>query len=226
MLNLDEVARTPKELDVEGERALLARALDRDPQAVNDLVRYLEPKLLVRANSVLSYSGSKGSREEAMDLVQAAWRALIDNNWAALRRWEPERGVKLVAYVGVVASNRMISELRKQRSGPAQVATPPEEITRMAALVDGLEGRIGDRQYLEVVVSELRSRLTAKGQQAFDVLYLEDLSVAEALEKTNLTRESLYSYRRRIKKIVQEIAEQLGQRSLAGEAKATGVEDE
>ena len=198
--------------DAVGERELLRRALGREPAAVRALVRYLEPRLLLRAHSLLSYRGGRGPRAEAMDLVQAAWRELIRDEWKVLRQWDPERGVRLISYVGVVATNRMISELRKGRREASEIATPPEDMARIAALVDGLEDRVSDRQYLELVVTELRARLSGKGQTAFEVLYLEGLSVEEAMAKTALTRESIYSHRRRIKKLVQSIAEQISRR--------------
>lgn len=194
--------------DLEREQALLERALQRDPASVRRLVRYLEPTLLLRANSLLGY-GRGGGREEAMDLVQAAWRELIRDEWRILRNWQPERRVRLRAYVGVVASNRMVSELRRMGSGPEQRVTEPEELNRLAALVDSLEDRISDRQWLEVIVTELRSRLTGQGARAFEVLYLEELSIEEAARRTDLTKASLYSYRRRIKQLVRAIAAEI-----------------
>ncbi len=196
--------------DIHAEHALLTRALGRDRRAVHALVRYLEPRLLLRANALLSYDRTTGSREDAMDLVQSAWRELIRDDWRVLRQWDPNRSVRLVTYVGVVASNKMITELRRRtRTDKSEDIMPPEALSQLADLTDALTQRISDRQYLEVLLTELRASLTGKGGRAFEVLYLEDLSVEEAMARTNLTRASLYSYRRRIKQLVQVIAEQL-----------------
>ncbi len=195
-------------MTIADERALLERALARDPTAVRELVRYLEPKLLLRADALLR-SESGGGRREAMDLVQVAWRDLVAEGWRALKQWDPDRGASLRGYVGVVATNRMVSELRKQRRHSAEQIVPAEELHRLAVLAESLEARVSDREYLGLVVAELREMLTEQGGEAFEVLYLEGLDVDEAIQRTGLTRDSLYSYRRRIKKMVKTIAERL-----------------
>ena len=200
--------------DLEGERILLNEALGGDPHAVRALIRYLEPKLLLRANALLRHRGPGGSRREAMDLVQAAWRDLIADGWQALRRWDPERGVGLLGYVGVVATHRMISELRRAGRARAENPVAGDELDDFASLCDDLEDKVANREYIELVVHELRSELTRQGDQAFEVLYLEGLSIDEAIAKTGLSRDSLYSYRRRIKRMAKTISERLSTRTL------------
>ncbi|MEM7675087.1 MAG: sigma-70 family RNA polymerase sigma factor [Myxococcota bacterium] len=199
--------------ELKEERALLERALAQDEQAVNALVRYLSPKLRLCAHGLLTCRGKRSSRQEADDLVQAAWRELIRDDWRALRSWDWQRGVRLKSYVGAIASNRMISELRRgQRARSEEVTTSPSDFAHLAALADDLETRVSDRQYLEVIIAELATRLTGQGREVFEVMHLEGLSVAQAIKKTGLTRASIYSYRRRIKEMGRSIAEEMADR--------------
>ena len=62
-----------------------------------------------------------------MDLVQYAWRDLIsDDDRRALRHLDPQRGFRLRTFVGAVATNRMISELRRTRKTHSEWATAPK----------------------------------------------------------------------------------------------------
>lgn len=205
------MSSTIVEYSIQAEQELLNKALDKDPRAVKQLIEYLEPALLIKANALVQFGGS-GGRFEIKDLVQVAWRELISNHWKMLRQWDPHRNVSLKAFVGVVSARRMISELRKQKKNWNELSTSPEDLSHIAEAVDFLEEKISNQQLVELVVKELRSRLTKQGEQAFNVLYLEELSVEEASERTSLSKASLYGYRNRIKHLAQAIIEQFGQR--------------
>src|SRR4051812_48339802 len=97
--------------------SLARRALEGDPIALSSLVATLTPVVQARvARTLLArrslLAGGRSVREEVEDLSQEIFLALFDRNARVLRSWEPERGLSLLNFVGLVAERQVLSFLR------------------------------------------------------------------------------------------------------------------
>src|SRR5262245_25583265 len=97
---------------------LVARAARRDPAAARELVKLLHPVVQARVARVLWRTrGAAGRdlRQEVEDMSQDVFAFLFQDGARALRAWEPERGLSLANFVGLLAERRTLSTLRSAR---------------------------------------------------------------------------------------------------------------
>lgn len=100
--------------DIAEDVALLARVLEGDRAAAEEIVRYLGP--VVRR---IAASRARGSVRD--DLVQDVWRHLWQTNCQVLQHWNRER--PLLSYVATVARNHIIDQLRRQPVAAHEIDT-------------------------------------------------------------------------------------------------------
>src|SRR5258707_14864714 len=73
-------------------------------------------RTLLARRSLLA--GGRNVREEVKDLSQDVFLALFADDARVLRSWQPERGLSLENFVGLVAERLAVSILRSQRRSP------------------------------------------------------------------------------------------------------------
>ena len=101
--------------------ALLDRALSGDVAQLPGLVDRWTPVIQARIVRVLRrYSETADPRvaQEVEDLVQQVFVALFENGAAALRAWQPERGLSLDNWVGLIAEQQILVLLRTRKRNP------------------------------------------------------------------------------------------------------------
>ena len=102
---------------------LVAHALSGDPAALTRLVALLTPVIQARvARTLLArrfrLAAGRDVRQEVEDLSQEVFLALFARGGRVLRAWEPERGLSLENFVGLVAERQVLSFLRSSRRNP------------------------------------------------------------------------------------------------------------
>ena len=65
-------------------------------------------------------AGGRDVRQEVEDLSQDVFLALFDRDGHVLRSWEPERGLSLENFVGLVAERQVLSFLRSAGAIPGR----------------------------------------------------------------------------------------------------------
>jgi DNA-directed RNA polymerase specialized sigma24 family protein len=210
--NVAAVAEHP---DVQ--RIQLALAGSAEPgsaTAIGELVEELSPVVQQRVARALLMGGRRSQgqlRAEVEDLCQEVLLALFANDGRVLRDWDPERGLSLKGFVGLVAQRQVLSLLRsRQRSPLSTVPTDPVDLElQLGEGTGGAELSSDARQTLERLSLGLRERLSAAGLEMFYRLYVWEQSLEEVRKETGLSLEALYQWRTRIRKAALEVQAEL-----------------
>jgi RNA polymerase sigma-70 factor (ECF subfamily) len=187
----------------ETDTKLLEQALAGSQAALSRLVERLTPVIQARvARSLLRAGRGAGPRlrQEMKDLVQQVFLALFEERGRILASWDPDRGLSLDNFVGLVAERQVISILRSGKRDPwKEDPTLTEEMDAPSAEPDPEEAA-ASREELERLLEALRRTLSPLGWQLFDLLYLQERSVNEVEEATGLSSDAVYAWRSRLRK--------------------------
>ena len=169
-------------MDTQPTRADLERALSGDPSALAALVGQLTPVIqarvarsLLRRPDLLAYD----VRQEVEDLSQEVFLALFNSNAKVLRSWDPERGLSLLNFVGFVAERQVASVLRTGKRNPWREDPTETEDLDGADSAAGPHDAAVSRETLRRLLRRLEERLSPLGRHLFDLIYLQEKSVAE-----------------------------------------------
>lgn len=191
----------------------LEAALSGDREAQAWMVDRLQPVLhRVAAGLLWSVRGSmkgRASRQELVDLVHDGWDVLLDKQGQALRRWDPATG-PLDPYVARVVKNRLVSKLRTMKHNPfTEDPTQGEALERLVGLGERVSARIEDADLATKVLVRLWEELTPLGREVLQVFLMDGATVEDVMARTGLSKESVRSWRKRIRKAAREVLEGL-----------------
>lgn len=181
-----------------------------DRGAVGRLVRTLTPVIQARvARSLLRHrvgaASHRSIRQEVEDLTQEIFLLLFAEDGRVLLTWEPERGLALVNFVGLIAERRTASLLRSGRRSPWPDETSLAEDHDFAAEESGPEEIAASRQQLEQLLRRLSEELSPLGRHLFDLLFVRDLPLEEIVAATGMTRDAVYAWRSRLRRLARRL---------------------
>jgi DNA-directed RNA polymerase specialized sigma24 family protein len=191
-------------------------ALRGDASAIASLVDDLSPVVQRRVARALLKSGRSRPAElrpEIEDMCQEVLSQLFADDGRLLRSWQPERGLPLPAFVGLIAQRQVLSLLRSRRRSP--FSTTPMDPTS----IEGHAAQSGStdtlhqsetRQHLLLLSLGLQERLSPAGLEMFYRLYVWDQSAEEVSHETGQSIESIYQWRSRIRKAALDVERGLG----------------
>lgn len=192
---------------------LLDKALAGDAVATRSLVQRLLPIVQARvARTLVRRRGGSGRdvRQEVEDLAQEAFAALFENQGKILRAWNPERGLSLASFCGLVAEREAASILRSGRRSPwTEAATELDELERELDHAKGADAVLSSKEQLARLVERLRESLSPRGLELFHRLVVEEESVESVCQTTGMTADAVYAWRSRILKIVKALAREV-----------------
>jgi RNA polymerase sigma-70 factor (ECF subfamily) len=201
---------------VDGDRALIERALGRHEPSIRTLVERLGPVIRARCAAVARRAPGRRFRSGAEletlvdDLAQEAFASLFQQEGRALRSWAPERGLSLESYAGLLAEHQAASILRSgRRSAWREDATADDALESKIGETPAAHARVHARELLERLLERVRATLTPKGLQLFELLFVEQRSVDEVRAATGLSADAVYAWRSRLSRTASEILEEL-----------------
>lgn len=191
----------------------VVQALEGDEASIEALIHRLTPVIQARVTRSLLRDGrahSSGTfRQVVKDLVQQVFVDLFDQDAKVLRDWNPDRGLSLENFVGLIAERRVCSTLRRLRRNP-WTEEPAED-----GALDGPmqaadpERQARSRQRLALALDGFRAKLSPLGWQVFELLFLFERTVEEVGEITGLSRDAVYAWRSRLRKLAATVAADL-----------------
>ncbi|MFO7568106.1 MAG: hypothetical protein R6X02_36030 [Enhygromyxa sp.] len=193
----------------------VARALDGDRRAMQALVSRLLPVVQTEVGYALLRGArveSRDPRQEVRDFVQEVFVVLLAKGGKTLRAWDPERGRSLDSYVRLVARRQVAAILRSGKKSPwADKPVAGDELERELPETHGdasSSAKLESAEELDRVLDGLRSRLDERGMLLFRMLYVEERSVEEVMAATEMTRDAVYAWRSRFRKLVAKLADE------------------
>jgi RNA polymerase sigma factor (sigma-70 family) len=190
---------------VQTDTDLVAKALDGERAALAMLVDRLTPVIQARAaHWLLRQRGARARnvRQEVEDLTQEVFLALFAHGGKILRTWEPERGLTLDKFVGLVAERQVVSILRTHKRNPwREDPTLAEELEEDLPSHAPAEEIVASRNALERLFERLKEQLSPLGWHLFDLIYLQQQSVAEVIRATGMSADAVYAWRSRLSRL-------------------------
>ena len=210
--------RSASPIEAEELRSELARALAGDREALEVIVEGLTPVIHARvARALLRDDRSTGGvRQVVEDLVQQVYVDLFEDDAKVLRDWHPERGLSLQNFVGLVAERRVYSTLRRTRRNPWTEEPGEAPLFERPATAPGPERRAGSRQRLRRMLEGLRAELSPLGWRVFELLFLRELPVSDVGFETGLSRDAVYAWRSRLRRLARRLAAEEGMPETTG----------
>lgn len=191
------------------------RALSGDTPALRRLVVALTPIIQARVTKILNrrarHAVGRNVRQEVEDLSQEVFLLLFAENAKVLSSWQPERGLSLKNFVGLVAERQTLTILRSGKKSPWK-----EDPTLAADLdgedpVPGPEARALSRQHLRRLLERLHCELSPLGRHLFDLLFVRETPVAEVTRRTSMSPEAVYAWRSRLRRLAHRLNSNLGE---------------
>lgn len=188
--------------------ALIAAVLRQDRVAARRLVTRLTPVIQRRVARCLVASKAgigRDRRQEVADLTQDVFRLLFDKDGRILQRWDPDAGLSLDNFVGLVARRHALSILRSGTRTPWR-DDPVEDIERLMLSKDDPEDTVVSQDLLKRVVDELEAELSPKGWLLFQRLLIDEADVPTLVTELGMKRDAIYAWRSRLNKLVRQKA--------------------
>lgn len=188
----------------------VARALDGDREAMQALVQHLLPVVQTEVGYSLLRGArveSRDPRQEVRDFVQEVFVSLLSDRGKVLRTWDPERGRSFDSFIRLVARRHVAAILRSGRRNPwTDKPVAGDELERELPDDAIPAARVESSDALARVLERLDERLDERGVLLFRMLYVEERSVEEVIEATGMTRDAIYAWRSRFRKLVASLA--------------------
>ncbi|HEY8945882.1 MAG TPA: sigma-70 family RNA polymerase sigma factor, partial [Polyangiaceae bacterium] len=193
------------------------RALAGERAAIEALVRELSPIVRARVATMLWRRGH-ASRQELDDLTQEVLLQLFAGQSRVLASWQPDRGLGLPAFVGLVAKRIASSLLRSRRHGPSAYDVADPGTLDLLAPVEHLhpnpEGPVMARELVQLLFDHLHAELSPKALEMFYRLYVWQEEPEHISKETGSTLDAIYQWRSRLRKEVAELERSLLSRRM------------
>lgn len=196
----------------------LREALAGNEPALARLVRTLTPVIQSRvARGLLLWrrgtAAGRDVRQEVEDLSQEIFLVLFADGGKVLRSWEPERGLSLVNFVGLVAERQTASKLRSGKRSPWKEDPTLLEDFNQADPESGPEEITASREELTLLLHRLTEELSPLGRHLFDLLFLRELPCEEVTRLTGLSPDAVYAWRSRLRRLARRILDETSENS-------------
>lgn len=189
---------------VSEEKQLIERALSGDAAAVAALVRELLAVIQRRVARALVLSGrcrAEAIGQEVEDLTQDILLLLFTGD-SPLRAWEPDKGLSIKNFVGLIAQRRVLAVLASRRRSPfAADPTDPKDLGNLTETRQLAQQPNDGRLELERLALQLRERLSPLGLEMFYRLYVWQQDPGDIATATGQQAAAVYQWRSRIRKL-------------------------
>lgn len=207
-------------MDHETSHDAVRRALAGDEAALDRLVAALTPVIQSRvARGLLlrrvGRSAGRNVRQEVEDLAQEVFLVLFADGGKVLRSWQPERGLNLLNFVGLVAERHTATILRSGRRTPwKDEAALPADL-EPAALDGGPEEVTASREQLRLLLRRLTEELSPLGRHLFDLLFLREVPFEEVVRQTGMSPDAVYAWRSRLRRLARRLLDEPSENDFA-----------
>ena len=100
--------------DRSDELQLLGEVLEGDPRAAERFVARYRGTVELCVQQVLRRAGARAEGNDVEDLVHEIWLAIFEGDKRCLRRFEPERQIRVSTWIGLLSRNKAVDRLRQQ----------------------------------------------------------------------------------------------------------------
>jgi len=185
----------------------LVRAIAGDPGALDHLVRRLEPIVRGQVAKIVARQPGRAGRvidDVVDDLTQEVFVHLLDREARVLRQWDPSRGRNVASFVAMVARRFVLARLRTRRHHPWAERPASDATIETLAVPAGAtpERQAVAREALAKLERKAETKLTPRAQELYRRLLVDDADVDEICEREEMSPESVYTWRSRLRRLL------------------------
>lgn len=189
------------------EAQLVGRVLAGDATSVRQFVAEARPVIQHRvALALRRRAGAARGRDvhqEVEDMIQEVFESLFASGQKKLRAWDPERGLSLRNYVGLLAEREVASIMRRLRRSPwTEDPTEAADLDSHEGSAMSPERRTQARATLGHLLDRLREELSPQGLHMFRRLFVDRVSPDQLASEEGVTKDAIYQWSSRIKKLL------------------------
>jgi len=146
---------------------------------------------------------------EVTDYCQEIFILMFKNDSKVLRDWNPNKGMNLKSYISLITKRRVISSLRNIKfTQSLDDDTIDINIDSFLKTPDE-EAQFINRHLLYRIIKSLKNEISVFGYEIFIQIFLYGYSADEVASKMNLTKNSVYVWKNRLKAQAKNISDQL-----------------
>jgi len=195
------------------EKRLLGRVLQGDPQAWAEFCRRYENLIISCVVRTLRRYGASFSSEDLADLVSEVWVALLRDNMRKLRLYDPDKGYRLASWVGLLATNCAIDQLRL-RSGECSYLEDLSGGETLLVELQGPDSGIEAEESADLARQAL-GYLSAEEREFVIHCYHEECRPEDLAQNLGITVNTVYSRKFKIREKLSRIVANLDACSAA-----------
>ncbi|HSG40918.1 MAG TPA: sigma-70 family RNA polymerase sigma factor [Thermoanaerobaculia bacterium] len=193
-------------------------ALAGEEPALTQLIQKLTPVIQSRVARCLllrrtGAAAGRSVRQEVEDLTQDIFVVLFTDGGKVLRSWQPERGLSLVNFVGLVTERQTASALRSGKRSPWKEDPTLVEDLHQESLESGPEEIAASREELRLLLDRLTEELSPLGRRLFDLLFLRELPPDEVVRQTGMKPDAVYAWRSRLRRLANRLLSEMSETS-------------
>jgi RNA polymerase sigma-70 factor (ECF subfamily) len=148
-------------------------------------------------------------RQEVEDMVQDVFLALFRDECKILRSWNPAKGLSFKNFVGMVAERQVASALRSGKRSPWKEDPLPHSELDRPSPEKSSESRTASRDTLRHILRRMQAQLSPLGWRLFQMLFVDELTVAEIRHATDMSPDAIYAWRSRLRRQANEVRQEI-----------------
>ena len=148
-------------------------------------------------------------------MAQEVFVALFSNDGRILDGWDPDRGLSLRNFAGLVAERQALSILRSGKRNPWTEDPTLTEDLDGATDAAGPDDVAVSRELLRGLLRRLEEALSPLGRQLFELIFLQERSVADVEDAMGMTSDAVYAWRSRLRRLSRRLLDDLMKEGLS-----------
>ena len=182
--------------------------LDGGEGRVRELVAHLAPFVQAEVAMMMTRYGNirgRSGRQEVQDLVQDVFVILFRENGKTLRTWREDGGRKFGSFVRLVAKRRVLSLMRTRSKNPWPDDPMDHASLDRRSSGSDFEASVHFKEEFDALWEKLERWFGEDDHRLFRLFFVEGLSIGEVESVTGKSRQTLYSWRRELRRFAREV---------------------
>jgi RNA polymerase sigma-70 factor (ECF subfamily) len=168
--------------------------LNGNPIASKHFVQRYSSIIEARVRRVLIHAKDKISEDDIKDMVSEIWISLLEDNMRPLRRFNPERHIKVSTWISLLARNKTIDKLRTTHGQMVSI----EDVCLEPPSTRPLPLEELERKEDQFLADQAIAELSSEDRQFMKAWYVEDLQPEELAHQFGIAVGTVYSRRFKI----------------------------
>jgi len=182
--------------DRQEELHLLSRVLRGNMDARKCFFLRYTQVIEARVRQILRRGRAWVPEDDVQDMVSEIWLSLFEDDMRSLRRFDPERQIKVATWIGLLARNKTIDKLRTSHTG--RTVSMDDDAGREPACSKPLPADEVERSERRALAVKAMEQLSHEERRFMEAWYVDDRPPEELADEFGIAIGTVYSRRFKI----------------------------